>query len=107
LGGAWDCLALIYFVYCGVSRLARYNVTAGTLSASGDKVAYFEDTPIPTTFLLTAVLAMATWQGRLGKDLWWGAWTIGLGILHPFVAAVRPVGQLDDQQDVADSEDIE
>ena len=83
LRGAWDWLALIYFVCCGVSRLARYNVTAETLSAGGDKVAYFEGTPIPTTFLLTAVLAMAAWQGRLGKDLWWGAWTIGFGVLHP------------------------
>ena len=48
LRGAWDWLALIYFVCCGVSRLARYNVTAETLSAGGNKVAYFEGTPIPT-----------------------------------------------------------
>src|ERR687892_918334 len=33
--GAWDWLALIYFVCCGVSRLARYNVTAETVSAGG------------------------------------------------------------------------
>ena len=26
--GGWDWVALIYFVCCGVSRLARYNVTA-------------------------------------------------------------------------------
>jgi len=83
LRGAWDWLALIYFVCCGVSRLARYNVTSETLSGGGDKVAYFEGTPIPTTFLLTAVLAMAAWQGCLGQDLWWGAWTIGFGVLHP------------------------
>jgi CDP-diacylglycerol--serine O-phosphatidyltransferase len=83
LRGAWDWLALIYFVCCGVSRLARCNVTAETLAAGGDKVAYFEGTPIPTTFLLTALLAMAAWQGRLGQDLSGGAWTIGFGILHP------------------------
>ncbi len=83
LRGGWDWLALIYFVCCGVSRLARYNVTAEALSAGGDKVAYFEGTPIPTTFLLTAVLALAGWQGRLGDDLWWGSWTIGPAILHP------------------------
>ena len=81
--GAWNWLALIYFVCCGVSRLARYNVTAETLAAGGDKVAYFDGTPIPTTFVLTAMLAMAAWQGRLGPDLWFGAWTIGFGILHP------------------------
>lgn len=83
LRGGWDWLVLIYFVCCGVSRLARYNVTAETLSAGGDKVAYFEGTPIPTTFLLTAVLALAAWQGQLGDDLWWGSWTIGPAILHP------------------------
>ena len=83
LRGGWDWLALIYFVCCGVSRLARYNMTAEALSAGGDKVAYFEGTPIPTTFLLTAVLALAAWQGRLGEEVWWGAWTIGPAILHP------------------------
>ena len=29
--GGWDVAALIFFVCCGVSRLARYNVTAETL----------------------------------------------------------------------------
>src|SRR4051812_24410412 len=47
--GGWDCMILIYFVCCGVSRLARYNVTAESLSAGGDKVAYFEGTPIPSS----------------------------------------------------------
>lgn len=83
LRGGWDWLVLIYFVCCGVARLARFNVTAEVLSAGGEKVAYFEGTPIPTTFLLTAVLAVAAWQGRLGDDVWWGSWTIGPAILHP------------------------
>lgn len=83
LRGGWDWLVLIYFVCCGVARLARFNVTAEVLSAGGEKVAYFEGTPIPTTFLLTAVLAVAAWQGRLGDDLWWGSWTIGPAIVHP------------------------
>jgi len=83
LRGGWDWIALIYFVCCGVSRLARYNVTAESLSRGGDKVAYFEGTPIPTTVLLTAVLALAAWQDRLGENLYWGAWTIGPCDLHP------------------------
>lgn len=66
LSGGWDWLALIYFVCCGVSRLARYNVTAEQLSGSEDKVAYFEGTPIPTSVALTGILALAAWQGRLG-----------------------------------------
>src|SRR5262249_57356874 len=32
LRGGWDWVALLYFVCCGVSRLARYNVTAVSLS---------------------------------------------------------------------------
>ncbi len=83
LRGGWDWMALIYFVCCGVSRLARYNVTAETLSQGDDKVAYFEGTPIPTTFLLTAVLAWAAWQDRLGEHLYWGTWTVGPWELHP------------------------
>lgn len=83
LQGGWDVIALIYFVCCGVSRLARYNVTAESLSAGADKVAYFEGTPIPTTFLLTVMLASAAWQDRLGDALWWGSWQIGPATLHP------------------------
>jgi len=83
LRGAWDWLALIYFVCCGVSRLARYNVTAERLSEGSDKVAYFEGTPIPTTFMLTAVLAFAGWQGRLGDQLYGGVWSLGPWELHP------------------------
>jgi CDP-diacylglycerol--serine O-phosphatidyltransferase len=83
LQGGWDWLALIYFVCCGVGRLARYNVTAEELSGGEDKVAYFEGTPIPTSVLLTGLLAFAAWQGRLGENLYWGAWTIGPWDLHP------------------------
>ena len=83
LQGGWDWLALIYFVCCGVGRLARYNVTAEELSEGKDKVAYFEGTPIPTSVLLTGLLAFAAWQGRLGENLYGGVWTIGPWDLHP------------------------
>ena len=83
--GGWDAAALIYFVCCGVSRLARYNVTAETLAAGADKVAYFEGTPIPTSVVLTAVLAFAAWQGRIGANLYGGSFEIGPWELHPLV----------------------
>ena len=38
LQGGWDIAILCYFVCCGVSRLARFNITADELSAGGDKV---------------------------------------------------------------------
>ena len=85
LRGAFDWGALIYFVCCGVSRLARYNVTAETLAEGADKVAYFEGTPIPTSVLLTGVLAFAAWKDRLGPDLYWGVWSARWGELHPLV----------------------
>ncbi|GAB7541122.1 CDP-alcohol phosphatidyltransferase family protein [Cupriavidus sp. 8B] len=81
--GGWDMAALIYFVCCGVSRLARFNVSAETLSEGSDKVAYFEGTPIPTSVLLTGVLAFCAWQGRVGEALYGGVWSIGPADLHP------------------------
>ena len=82
LSGGWDAAALIYFVCCGVSRLARYNVTAETLSAGSDKVKYFEGTPIPTSVVIVGVLAVAAWQGAIGDHLWGGAYAIGPWELH-------------------------
>jgi CDP-diacylglycerol--serine O-phosphatidyltransferase len=81
--GGWDAVILIYFVCCGVSRLARYNVTAEQLSEGGAKVRYFEGTPIPTSVVLTAVLAFAAWQNHLGTELYFGEWTLGPWVLHP------------------------
>lgn len=83
LNGGWDALALIYFVCCGVSRLARFNVTAETLAEGTGKVKYFEGTPIPTSVVLTAVLAFAAWQGRIGDAMPGGSWAIGPWQLHP------------------------
>jgi len=85
LQGGWDAAALIYFVCCGVSRLARYNVTADDLAADASgKVKYFEGTPIPTSVVLTGLLAWAAWEGRLGDRIWGGAVQLGPWDLHPF-----------------------
>ena len=85
LDGGWDAVALGYFVCCGVSRLARFNVTAEKLAAGSDsgKVAYFEGTPIPTSVVLTAVLAFAAWQDRLGQNIYGGVWNLGPWEFHP------------------------
>ena len=93
LDGAWDALILVYFVCCGVSRLARYNVTAESLSAGSDKVKYFEGTPIPTSVVLTGVLAWAAWQLERARRRAASA-----------VFAVRAVGHADGQQDAAHTE---
>jgi CDP-diacylglycerol--serine O-phosphatidyltransferase len=84
LRGGWDMLLLTYFVICGVSRLARFNVTASTLAdAETGKVKYFEGTPIPTSIVIVALLGFAFWQSRIDDRLWLGAWQVGPALLHP------------------------
>jgi CDP-diacylglycerol--serine O-phosphatidyltransferase len=60
-----DQVILLFFVGCGVSRLARYNVTAERLSAQKGKVDSFEGTPIPTTIVPLGVLMLAFHSGNL------------------------------------------
>jgi CDP-diacylglycerol--serine O-phosphatidyltransferase len=94
LQGGWDVALLLYFVCCGVSRLARYNVTAETLAEGGDKVKYFEGTPIPTSVVLSGLMALAAWQGRVGDQLWGGAWQLGPWLLHPLALLYALSGSL-------------
>jgi len=54
-----DQVILMYFVGCGLSRLARYNVTAEALAAETGKVRYFEGTPIPTSIVPLGLLLLA------------------------------------------------
>ena len=60
-----DRVILLYFVGCGVSRLARYNITAESLSTRTGRVEYFEGTPIPTSIVPLAVLMLAFYGGSL------------------------------------------
>jgi CDP-diacylglycerol--serine O-phosphatidyltransferase len=83
MNGGWDAVVLCGFVACGVSRLARFNVTAEELSAGTGKVKYFEGTPIPTSLALVMVLAFFFWQGRTGDALPFGVWHLGAFDLHP------------------------
>ena len=92
--GAWDVAVLLYFVACGVSRLARYNVTAEELSAGADKPKYFEGTPIPTSLVLVGLLAAAVARGRVGDALWGGSVRIGPWGLHPLVLLFALSGSL-------------
>jgi CDP-diacylglycerol--serine O-phosphatidyltransferase len=80
----WDILILTYFVVCGVSRLARFNVTASALAdEKTGKVKYFEGTPIPTSIVLVLILGVAQYLGRVGDQLWFGVVRIGPAELHP------------------------
>jgi CDP-diacylglycerol--serine O-phosphatidyltransferase len=92
--GLYDRIVLTCFVACGVSRLARYNVTAEALSGEGGKVKYFEGTPIPTSLLLVLLMAWAASRGALGESLWFGQVVCAGFSLHPLVLLFAVSGSL-------------
>ncbi|KAI9209920.1 CDP-diacylglycerol--serine O-phosphatidyltransferase [Polychytrium aggregatum] len=86
LQGLWDLLILLYFVNCGVARLARYNVTAITNKDHTGKVRFFEGTPIPTTVLIALLIAYLSTIGLIGDvSLPGGKFIFAGWTFHPFV----------------------
>lgn len=83
-----DHLCLAFFVLCGLTRLARFNVTAAVIpkDASG-KAQYFEGTPIPTSLGLDAMMAYWVYSGWVGHDaVPGGVWFAGTFLeVHPVV----------------------
>lgn len=94
MSGLIDQLALLYFVACGISRLARYNVTAEAMSAETGKVTHFEGTPIPTSVLLVLLILILTKVGRIGDGLPFGSISIGGADLHPLALVFVLSGSL-------------
>jgi len=92
--GLYDRIVLGYFVACGVSRLARYNITAEAMSEEAGKVTYFEGTPIPSSLLLVMLLFAAATQGALGESLWFGQVALAGFTLHPLVLFFAVSGSL-------------
>jgi len=94
MNGLFDRIVLGYFVACGVSRLARYNVTAEELSDGGDKVKYFEGTPIPTSLLIVGIMFFAASMGATSSTIWFGEITLAGFKLHPLVLMFAISGSL-------------
>jgi CDP-diacylglycerol--serine O-phosphatidyltransferase len=92
--GLLDALVLLYFVVCGISRLARYNITAEAMSAEAGKVTYFEGTPIPSSVLLVLLLLVLAKLGRVGDALPGGVWGLGPYDLHPLALLFALSGSL-------------
>jgi CDP-diacylglycerol--serine O-phosphatidyltransferase len=88
-----DQAILMYFVGCGLSRLARYNVTAESLAAETGKVRYFEGTPIPTSIIPLGVLLFAFHRQSLFPVM------VGGLELHLVSLLFLLSGQPDDQPD--------
>jgi CDP-diacylglycerol---serine O-phosphatidyltransferase len=94
LNGLWDVGVLVAFVVCGISRLARYNVTADLLADTSGKVSHYEGTPVPTSVVIVAMLAIAFATGAVGSDVWLGTVTLGPWRLHPLVLVYLVSGSL-------------
>ncbi|KAL3426185.1 zinc metalloproteinase [Phlyctema vagabunda] len=82
-----DHLFLTFFVLCGLTRLARFNVTVGNVpkDATG-KSKYFEGTPIPTSLSIAAVMAYWVSKGWILEAVPFGTWMTGTALeFHPVV----------------------
>ena len=72
--GGWDMLGLTYFVVCGVSRLARFNVTATQVTTRRDSVQVTSSSrarPSRRSILLVGLLALALSNGHCASDDLW------------------------------------
>lgn len=68
-----DVAALTVFVLCGLTRLARFNVTVSLIPKDvTGKSKYFEGTPIPTTLVLVGLLYTFTLLGKVHTELPFG-----------------------------------
>ena len=95
LRGFWDVLLLTYFVCCGISRLARFNVTSQALTDSETgKVRYFEGTPIPTSIVLVMVMFALFQLGLTGADFAGGHVDLLCRGFHPFSLLFAVSGSL-------------
>ncbi len=83
LRASLDVAVLLYFVACGISRLARFNATADSMSDDSGKVSHFEGTPIPTSVLLVGILGWLAGIDRIGANMLFGVWDLGPLALHP------------------------
>jgi CDP-diacylglycerol--serine O-phosphatidyltransferase len=94
LGGLWDCVILCTNISLGISRLARYNVTADRLAAGSTdhKVAYYEGVPLPTNLVTVALLAVAYYNNAIGDKMWGGHYYIYPGHFHPLSLVYLVVG---------------
>lgn len=82
-----DHLFLAFFVLCGLTRLARFNVTVAVLPKDkSGKSKYFEGTPIPTTLGIVGFMAYWVSQGWILEDLPLGVLAQGTALeFHPIV----------------------
>ena len=101
--GGWDVAALVYFVCCGVSRLARYNVTAERSPArrQGELLRGHADSDQRRAHGCPGIRRMARPGRRRAVRRRVAPRSLEAASTG---AAVRPLGQSDDQQHLAHPE---
>jgi len=82
LRGMWDSFILAFFVFCGVARLARYNVTSA-MHGVGAKVPYYEGFPVPTSLFIVAMWAIAFYTDHVFGNIWGGNYKVLGRDFHP------------------------
>lgn len=82
-----DTVGLTFFVLCGLTRLARFNVTVAVLPKDDTgKSKFFEGTPIPTSLALDGVMAYWLYNGWILESIPFGVWLQGTPLeFHPAV----------------------
>jgi len=82
-----DHLLLTFFVLCGLTRLARFNVTVAMVPKDETgKSKYFEGTPIPMSLGMVQVMAYWVYKGWTMEQLPLGVWLEGTPFaFHPVV----------------------
>ncbi|KAJ5631225.1 CDP-alcohol phosphatidyltransferase [Penicillium longicatenatum] len=80
-----DHLILAFFVLCGLTRLARFNVTVAVLPKDkSGKSKYFEGTPIPTTLYIAGLMAYCVSQSWTHENIPFGIIAEGTALeFHP------------------------
>jgi len=89
-----DCLILILFTMCGISRLSRFNVTSEAFSFGGNKVKLILGLPVAGSLLPTGLIVILLWSNNLWLIFEVGRISLGTWILHPFVLLYLFVGLL-------------
>ena len=83
LNGFWDVIILIYFVVCGIGRLARFNVTSSEMADEAGKVKYYVGMPIPASIIIVLFMAGVFLAGRVEDDILFGVVRVGPWSFHP------------------------
>lgn len=92
-----DTLFLSYYVLCGLTRLARFNVTVAMLPKDKTgKSKYFEGTPIPFACLTgSAIMATFASMGLIHNSIPLGTVLTGTALeFHPVAAMWFVLGSL-------------